>query len=359
MSERSRLSGCDSSCSCANDPATRLTHRHGQLPFSNGFSRHSNSSQTHTRPGYNRTPNSHRMPTDLAQDRLGDLFVREGLVSADQLKEALIEAKQSGTRLGHALVKLGLVDEDELTRMLSKQYRVPAVDLGKVKVDEKVLRLIPDELAFKHLVLPIRRVGRTLTVAMANPTDMGAVDDLKFITRHEIEPLVVGEYTLREHLETYYETADDRMAELLSDFIQEEDMEFVEEDQEEISIAALQEQVDAAPVVKFINGLLTDAVAKGASDIHIEPYEKEVRVRYRVDGTLTDVMSPPHEDAGRPHFAHQDSGGPEYCGAAGPSGRTDQAEDEKAGRRLPGLYPARDFRREDRRKDPGQGESEF
>ena len=232
------------------------------------------------------------MATDLAQDRLGDLFVREGLVSADQLQEALTEANQSGTRLGHALVKLGLVDEDELTRMLAKQYRVPAIYLNKVKVDERILRLIPDELAFKHLVLPLRRVGRTLTVAMANPTDMGAIDDLKFITRHEIEPVVAGEYTLRAYLESYYETADEGMADLLSDFI-EEDLEFVEDEKEEVSIAALQEQVDAAPVVKFINGLLTDAVAKGVSDIHIEPYEKEVRVRYRIDGTLREIMKPP------------------------------------------------------------------
>jgi type IV pilus assembly protein PilB len=185
------------------------------------------------------------------------------------------------------------VEEEALTRMLSQQYRVPAIDLAKVKVDERVLRLIPDDVAFKHLVLPLRRAGRTLTVAMANPTDIGAIDDLKFITSHEIEPVVAGEYTLREHLEMYYEAEDDRMAELLSDFISEEDMEFVEDEQEEISIAALQEQIDAAPVVKFINGLLTDAVAKGVSDIHIEPYEKEVRVRYRIDGTLREVMNPP------------------------------------------------------------------
>ena len=211
------------------------------------------------------------MATDVAQDRLGDLFVREGLITSEQLAEALADSKESGTRLGYSLVKLGIVAEEALTRMLSKQYRVPAIELDKVKVEEKILRLIPDELAFKHLVLPLRRVGRTLTVAMVNPTDIGAIDDLKFITRHEIEPVVVGEFTLREHLESYYEAEDDRMAELLSDFIQEDDMEFVEDEKEEISIAALQEQVDAAPVVKFINGLLTDAVVKGVSDIHIEP----------------------------------------------------------------------------------------
>jgi type IV pilus assembly protein PilB len=233
------------------------------------------------------------MAIDIAQDRLGDLFVREGLITSEQLQQALAESKETGARLGYCLVKLGFVDEDELTRMLARQYRVPAVDLAKVKVDEKTIRLISNELAYKHLVLPLRRVGRTLTVAMANPTDIGAIDDLKFITRHEIEPVIVGEYTLRKHLEQYYESAEDGVTGLLSDFIQEDDLEFVEEEPEEISIAALQEQVDAAPVVKFINGLLTDAVAKGVSDIHIEPYEKEVRVRYRIDGTLREVMKPP------------------------------------------------------------------
>jgi type IV pilus assembly protein PilB len=233
------------------------------------------------------------MAIDIAQDRLGDLFVREGLITGEQLQEALADSKETGARLGYCLVKLGFVDEDELTRMLARQYRVPAVDLGKVKVDEKTIRLISNELAYKHLVLPLRRVGRTLTVAMANPTDIGAIDDLKFITRHEIEPVIVGEYTLRKHLEQYYESTEDGVGGLLSDFIQEDDLEFVEEEPEEISIAALQEQVDAAPVVKFINGLLTDAVAKGVSDIHIEPYEKEVRVRYRIDGTLREVMKPP------------------------------------------------------------------
>jgi type IV pilus assembly protein PilB len=233
------------------------------------------------------------MAIDIAQDRLGDLFVREGLITSEQLQDALADSKETGARLGYCLVKLGFVDEDELTRMLARQYRVPAVDLGKVKVDEKTIRLISNELAYKHLVLPLRRVGRTLTVAMANPTDMGAIDDLKFITRHEIEPVIVGEYTLRKHLEQYYEIAEDAVTGFLTDFIQEDDLEFVEEEPEEISIAALQEQVDAAPVVKFINGLLTGAVTKGVSDIHIEPYEKEVRVRYRIDGTLREVMKPP------------------------------------------------------------------
>ncbi len=234
-----------------------------------------------------------RMATKVAQDRLGDLFVREGLITEEQLREALREGKESGTRIGFALVKLGFVAEEELTRMLSKQYRVPAVDLSKVKVDEKILKTVTPAQAYKHLVLPLRRVGRRLTVAMANPADLGAIDELKFITRYEIEPVIVGEYTLRKHLEKYYGAPDDsKMAEILEEFT-EDDVEFVEDREDDVNIAAAQDMAEAAPVVKFINGLLTDAVQKGVSDIHIEPYEHEIRVRYRIDGALEEVMKPP------------------------------------------------------------------
>ncbi len=234
------------------------------------------------------------MSAKVAQEvRLGDLFVREGLVTEQQLKEALAESKTGGIRIGYALVKLGFVAEEELTRMLARQYRVPAVDLDKVTVDEKVLRLIPSDVAHKHLVLPLRRVGRTLTVALTNPTDFGAIDDLKFITKLDIEPVLVGEYTLRKHLDNYYgSTEDEVMSSLLEDF-GEDDVEVLDESEEDVSMAALQAEVDSAPVVKFINGLLTDAVLKGVSDIHIEPFEKEVRVRYRIDGALQEIMKPP------------------------------------------------------------------
>ena len=147
-------------------------------------------------------------------------------------------------------------------------------------------------MAYKHLVLPLRRVGRTLTVAMANPSEIEAIDVLRFKTRYDIEPVIVGEYTLRKHLEKYYGVSDDQVDDLLGDFL-EEDLEFVEEEEDEDNLAALQAEVEAAPVVKFINGLLTDAVRKGVSDIHIEPYEKEIRVRYRLDGELYEVMKPP------------------------------------------------------------------
>ncbi|HSG47205.1 MAG TPA: type IV-A pilus assembly ATPase PilB [Longimicrobiales bacterium] len=233
------------------------------------------------------------MATNVAQNRLGDLFVREGLVTEQQVQEGLREARSSGMRLGYSLVKLGLVAEDELTRMLAKQYRVPAVDLEKVQVDPKILRLVPGDVAHKHLVLPLRRVGKTLTVAMANPTDLSAIDDLKFVSKMNIEAVMAGEYTLKRHLDRYYGAVEEQMAVILEDLIEEEDLEFVEDRDEEESIAALAAEVNNAPVVKFINGLLTDAVMKGVSDIHIEPYEREVRVRYRIDGALQEVMKPP------------------------------------------------------------------
>jgi type IV pilus assembly protein PilB len=172
---------------------------------------------------------------------------------------------------------------------------VPAVDLDRVIVDARILRLVPGELAHKHMVLPLRRVGRTLTVAMANPADAGAIDNLKFITRHDIEPVIVGEYTLRKHLDKYYQVREDDTLNQLLETIEgsDGDVELLEDRDEDVSIAALQAQIDDAPVVKLINGLLTDAVLRGASDIHIEPYEKELRIRYRIDGALREIMKPP------------------------------------------------------------------
>ena len=234
------------------------------------------------------------MAAKVAQEiRLGDLFVKEGLINEKQLQEGLAEAKTSGTRIGYALVHLGFVAEEELTRMLAKQYRVPAVDLEKVTVDPKIIKLVPANVAQKHLVLPLRRVGRMLTVAMTNPTDFSAIDDLKFITKLEIEPVIVGEYTLRKHLEKYYGGGNDdaQMTDLLAEWGDME-VEVIEESDEE-DYSALAAEVDSAPVVKFINGLLTDAVHKGASDIHIEPFEKEIRVRYRIDGSLMEITKPP------------------------------------------------------------------
>jgi type IV pilus assembly protein PilB len=237
-------------------------------------------------------------PTTMAPpaDRTGEFLLREGLITEDQLRAAAKDARDHSTRLGFSLVKTGAISESDLTRSLAKQYRVPAVDLDRVQIDPKLVKLFPNDLALKHNVLPIRRIGRMLTIAMADPTDAGAIDTIKFVTRCDIEPVIVGEVTLRKHLEQFYAGKDDdHLAELLAEFETGDDVELIEDNEEEVSTAALQAQVDDAPVVKLVSGILTDAVQRGASDIHIEPYENDLRVRYRIDGALKEIMKPPYK----------------------------------------------------------------
>ena len=194
-------------------------------------------------------------------------------------------------RLGYTLVKLGFVEETEVTKMLARQYRMPAVDLSRFEVDAKILKMIPPDLAMKYTVLPLKREGRTLTVAISDPNNVAAIEDIKFITRCDIFPVIAGEYTLRNALERYYQQSDAQLQTLLKDIEEETDLEVVEEETDEDVKA--QDLADDAPVVKLINAILTDAVKRGASDIHVEPFEHEMRVRYRVDGTLQEVMKPP------------------------------------------------------------------
>ncbi len=228
----------------------------------------------------------------LGSLQIGELLLREGLINREELDVALQQQKETGTRLGFTLVTSGTLAEADLTRVLSLQYRVPAVDLNDTEVDPKILKLVPADFASKHLILPLRRVGRTLTVAMANPTDLSVIDDLKFVTRFDIDAVVAGEYTLRKAIDRYYEISNDGLGDLLDEW-EEEEVELVEEEEYEYSTAQLTAQVEEAPVVRLINGILADAVKRGASDVHIEPYEHEVRVRYRIDGTLREIVKPP------------------------------------------------------------------
>src|SRR3954466_5134364 len=230
-----------------------------------------------------------------AAERLGDLLVREGLITREQLEKALQEQRQSGTRVGYNLVKLGFIQETELTKMLARQYKMPAVDLSKFEVDPKVAKLIPGEMAIKNLVLPLKRDGRTLTVAMADPTNMGVVEDLKFITRYDIFPVIAGEFTIRNVLEKIFESSEAQLQQILKNVegSDDSDVEILEDKDEEMSAAALAAAVDDAPVVKLLNGILTDAVKRGASDIHFECFEHDIRVRYRIDGALMEIMKPP------------------------------------------------------------------
>jgi type IV pilus assembly protein PilB len=193
-----------------------------------------------------------------------------------------------------ALIRTGAIEELELTKIIARTYRMPAVDLSKFEVDAKILRLVPSELATKHTLLPLKRDGRTLTVAVADPTNQEILEDLKFVTRYDIFPVLGGESTLRNVIEKAYDASDIAMDSLLKDIAGlEGDVEVLEDTEEDMSAAALAAAVDDAPVVKLINAILTDAVKRGASDIHFESFEHELRVRYRIDGALQEVMKPP------------------------------------------------------------------
>ena len=227
----------------------------------------------------------------LPTDRLGDILVKEGLLSREKLAQALTEHRSSGMPLGFIVAKQGLVPEVEITRIVARQLRVPAVDLSRFEVDSKILKLIPADIAKRHIVLPLKREGRTLTVAMANPTDQVLLQELRFITRYDLFPVFAGEFSLRTLIDKYYDASDQQLQSILKDMEGlVDDVEIVAEDDDE---AATQAQIDDAPVVKLINGILTDAVQRGASDIHVECFEHEMRVRYRIDGALLEVMKPP------------------------------------------------------------------
>ncbi|MEK7841174.1 MAG: ATPase, T2SS/T4P/T4SS family, partial [Deltaproteobacteria bacterium] len=226
-------------------------------------------------------------------DRLGELLVREKLLSAEQLKKAIEEQRSSGGRLGYNLAKLGYINEKDLTTFLSRQYGIPSVDLAATEIDTEIIKLIPEDVAKKYQVIPISRTGSTLIMAMADPSNIFAIDDIKFLTGYNVESVIASETAIKDAIEKYYAVAEEEMAlgDVLTEF-DESEMEILH-DEEDVDVADLKKAVEDAPVVKLVNIILTDAIKKGASDIHVEPYEKSFRVRYRVDGVLSEVMKPP------------------------------------------------------------------
>ena len=232
--------------------------------------------------------------------KLGELLLKENLISSDQLQQALEHQRANGGRLGNALVKLGLLTDDEITAVLSRQYGIPSINLAYFEVDSNVIKVIPMETALKYQVLPLSRVGSSLTLAMADVTNVFAMDDIKFMTGYNIEPVVASESAITEAIRKHYGNAEDqerkREIEELVGFIDEGQTESVEleaEDESALNLAALERAAEEAPVIKLVNYILTDAVKRGASDIHMEPYEKEYRIRFRIDGLLQNVMQPP------------------------------------------------------------------
>ena len=224
-------------------------------------------------------------------NRLGELLVREKLISLTQLRHAQDEQQRSGNNLGYTLAKLGYVSDDEITSFLSQQYRVPTINLEEYEVDADVLKLVPKEPCERHKVLPVSRTGNSLIVAMADPTNLNAIDDLKFLTGYNIEPVIASESSIHAAIEKYY-NAGPSYDEVMAGF-DEAEIEFTGDEDDPTSLLELEKASEDAPVVRLVNMMLLNAIKKGASDIHIEPYEKKFRVRYRIDGVLAEEMTPP------------------------------------------------------------------
>ncbi len=249
--------------------------------------------------------------------KLGETLLRENLITPQQLKEALEHQRTNGGRLGSTLVKLGMLSDEEVTAVLSRQYGVPSVNLELFEVDETAIKLISQETAKKYMVLPLSRVGPTLTLAMVDPTNVLAIDDIKFMTGLQVEPVIVSEQALGESIERYYGMSRELEIATFIDEMQRnmgtaepvqqsrsngydslgldmnaDDLELLQES-EEIDLENVERMAEDAPVVKLVNVILVDALRRGASDIHIEPYEKEFRVRFRLDGILYNIMNPP------------------------------------------------------------------
>ena len=225
--------------------------------------------------------------------RLGELLVKENVITPIQLKNALDAQRGSGARLGHELARLGYIEESELTSFLSKQYGVPSVNLESIEIPQEVLKLVTRDVVTRHQVIPINKTGNTLMVAMADPSNVYAIDDIKFGTNLSIDVVVASEQAISEAIEKYY-SSEVSFDEVMMDFdMDEEDVDFSEEYEEDINVLDLEKSAGEAPVVKLVNLILIDAIRKNASDIHVEPYEKQLRIRYRIDGILYEVMKPP------------------------------------------------------------------
>ena len=223
-------------------------------------------------------------------DRIGDLLVKENLLSREQLAKAKAEAARRGERLGAQISKLGYLQESDLNDFVAKQYGVPTIDLAEFEIDPAVIKLIPEDVATKHQVLPVNRAGSTLIIATADPSNIFAIDDIKFLTGYNVEVVVAAQDALKEAIDRYYDQTSS-LEDVIGDF-DDSDFEVIADD-DDVDISELARESEDAPVVKLVNLILTDAIKKLASDIHIEPYEKEFRVRYRIDGVLYEVMKPP------------------------------------------------------------------
>src|SRR4030081_2031519 len=227
--------------------------------------------------------------------RLGEILVKESLITQDQLQKALEFQRANGGKLGSCLTKMGYITDDDITGVLSRQYGVPSINLKYYEIDPNVIKLIPQDTASRYQVIPLSRVGSVLTIAMTDPTNVFAMDDIKFMTGFNVEPVVASESAIGEAITRFYGGSDgdsEELSKMMKDLVEDEELELAAEEAE-MDLASLEKAAEEAPIIKLVNLILTDSVKRGASDIHIEPYELEMRVRFRVDGQLQTVMSPP------------------------------------------------------------------
>jgi type IV pilus assembly protein PilB len=224
-------------------------------------------------------------------EKLGELLLRQKIISPDQLQKAIEEQKKNGALLGTVLIALGFIKDSDLLQFLSEQYGVPSIKLSEFEIDPDVLKIIPPEVATKYKVMPMSVKNSTLIVSMVDPSNIFILDDIKFLTGYRVEPLIASEKSILNTIDAYYGTTMTGLENLLSG-CDTEGVEYLE-DEEDADISLLQHQSEEAPVIKLVNAILTDAISKNSSDIHIEPYEKSFRVRFRIDGRLYEIMKPP------------------------------------------------------------------
>jgi type IV pilus assembly protein PilB len=227
--------------------------------------------------------------------RLGEILLKESLITQDQLEKALEFQRSNGGKLGSCLTKMGYITDDDITGVLSRQYGVPSINLKYYEIDPNVIKLIPQDTALRYQVIPLSRVGSVLTIAMTDPTNVFAMDDIKFMTGFNVEPVVASESAIGEAIGRFYGgagTSHEELTSLMKDLVEDEELELAAEE-EELDAASLEKAAEEAPIIKLVNIILTDSVKRGASDIHVEPYENEMRVRFRIDGVLQTVMNPP------------------------------------------------------------------
>jgi len=229
-------------------------------------------------------------------NKLGRMLVAANLLNEQQIEKAIALQQKEGGRIGSILVRLGYIEENTLLEFLSKQYGIKSLDLNKVEIDSTIIKLIPTEVVQKYTVIPVHRVGSVLTIAMLDPSNIFAIDDIKFMTGYDVDVVVATETAIKATMAKYYDTSALNLQQVLKSMdVTDEGLDILSEKdaEEQVDLRELKEALEEAPVVKLVNLILTDAIKKGSSDIHIEAYEKKFRVRYRVDGILYEVMNPP------------------------------------------------------------------